>query len=134
MFSLVKTNAAVAVLTASLAAGDAASAGQASTSSTQPNPVRCEIQVTKSGDMIALAGIVHAAVAVSGSYSFGVTGGGGGGSTNITQGGPFVAHPGEAVALGSVTVSAAGATYDLVLDVTANGAKVQCRERIGGSI
>lgn len=137
MFSLTKTWATVSILTAPLAAaGLAMGAGQASVPSgpAPSGPVRCEIQVTPANGMIALAGVVHADIAVGGSYSFRVSGGGRGGSANISQGGPFAAGPSAAVTLGSVLVGSAGGNYDATLEVTANGATVLCRERIGRPI
>lgn len=132
MFSLIKTTAAATVLTATLAAaGFAGGTGQAGTSSAQSGPLSCEIQVTPSGGMLAIAGVVRSDHAVSGGYSFKIAGGGSGGSSNISQGGPFLAAPGEAVTVGSIMVGAAGAKYDLTLEVTANGTKLECRERIG---
>lgn len=135
MFSLVKTTAAATVLTATLAAaGFAGGTGQAGTSSAQSGPISCEIQVTPAGGMLTIAGVVRSDHAVSGGYSFQIAGGGSGGSSNISQGGPFFAGPGADVMLGSIMVNAAGAKYDLTLEVTANGTKLECRERIGGII
>ena len=112
------------------AAGFAMGAGSASST---PEPLRCEIQVNSANGMVTLQGVVHADTAVSGQYQFKVVKAGGGGSSNIEQGGGFMAGPGNDARLGQVMLGGGG-VYDANLIVTANGVTVTCEERVGGAI
>lgn len=105
------------------AAGAAIGAGQASATD---GPLTCEIQMSRSGGMIALESVAASDEAVAGSYSFTVRGGG----TDISQGGDFEAGPGETVTLGQVMLGANG-SYDARLEVEADGRSVSCEERVG---
>jgi hypothetical protein len=113
------------------AAGFAASAGQAGST---VEPVRCEIQATAANGMIALEGILHTDVALTGSYVFKVKSSGGGGSSNIQQGGYFTADPAHPATLGTVMLGNSGGTYNASLEITSNGKTLACSERIGGAI
>ncbi len=107
--------------------------GASQAGSSGEGPLRCEIQTTSANGMVALEGVVHADVAVSGSYSFRISSSGGSGRSNIQQGGGFTAGPGGPVTLGRVMLGANGA-YDASLTVTSNGSTVACSERVGGAI
>lgn len=96
-------------------------------------PLRCEIAATKANGMVTLEGVLRADQPVTGSYTFRVTGAGGGGSTNIAQGGGFMAGPEGPVSLGQVMLGG-GSAYDASLEVSAGGATVTCSERVGGAI
>lgn len=108
----------------------AAGSGQAGSTS---GPLWCEILADSANGGIALQGMVHTDVAISGSYRFRVASAGGG-SANIQQGGNFSAAPGSPVALGRVTLGNAGAIYDASLEIAANGSAIKCTERVGGAI
>jgi hypothetical protein len=114
------------------AAGLAIGAGHAGSASGEP--VRCEIQASSTSGMIALAGVVHADVEVSGSYRFRVASAGGAGGSNIQQGGNFTAGPDGAVTLGNVMLGGQGAVYDATLEIISGGKTVECAERVGGAI
>ncbi|MBZ0228738.1 MAG: hypothetical protein K8F58_09860 [Bauldia sp.] len=132
MFHSHKRFAGAAALLLGLGAtGVAMGAGQAESAS---GPLRCEIQATTSGGMIALEGVVHADATVSGSYRFRVQSAGYSGNSNIQQGGDFTAGPDGPVTLGQVMLGASGAVYDASLTVTSNGMTVDCAERVGGSL
>ena len=111
-------------------AGFAISAGQAESTD---GPVRCEIQANTQNGMVAMQGVVHADVAVSGSYRFRVASAGGGGNSKISQGGAFSAGPDDAVTLGNVMLGGGG-SYDASLEVTSNGETIKCAEWVGGPI
>ena len=128
MFFTQKSAAALAVTAAIVAAG--IGAGQAGANA---GPVRCEIQATKSGGMVTLAGIVHADRSIAGSYSFRVASTGGGGGTDISQGGEFNARPGHAETLGQVMLGGRGTVYEASLDVSAGGKTYRCKERVGAT-
>ena len=91
-------------------------------------PVRCEIQRSTAGGTMTLTPVVHADVAVSGSYKFRVSGSSRGGSSNIDQGGPFAVKAKEAVKLSSVSLGAGG-SFDATLTVTVNGSTLGCSEK-----
>lgn len=112
-------------------AGLAAGAGQAASTG---GPMRCEIRTESAGRMIVLQGMVHADSDVSGTYRFEVESRGNGGNSDISQGGSFTAGPDHPATLGRVMVAAAGAIYDVSLDVTSGGAKVSCSEQVGGKL
>lgn len=116
-----------------LGLGAAGFAAQADSSGASAGPLRCEIQATANGGMIALEGVVRADVPVSGAYSFRVASGGQSGGSNIEQGGGFAAGPDGAVSLGTVMLGGGG-IYDATLTITANGTTIECAERIGGAI
>ena len=111
-------------------AGAAAGTGTADASA---GPLRCEIVAATENGMLTLKGVIRADAPVVGSYRFKVTGAGGGGSSNIAQGGEFMAGPDEAVGLGQVMLGGGG-SYDASLEITAGGETVTCRERVGGPI
>ena len=94
-------------------------------------PTTCEIKAASSGDMLALQGVAHAGIALSGSYQMRVSGQGPGGSTNLNQGGQFNAAAGEAVTLGQVMVDNSGGTYDVTLSIDSAGGKVDCQGHFG---
>jgi hypothetical protein len=106
-------------------AGFAISAGQAESTDA---PLRCEIEMSKQGGMVAMQGVVHSDVAVSGSYRFRVASAGSGGNSNISQGGGFSADANDPVTLGNVMLGGGG-SYDASLEVTANGETIECSER-----
>ena len=112
-------------------AGFAMGAGQADSST---DPVRCEIQATAANGMIALEGVLHTDVALTGSYTFKVTSSGGAGSSNIQQGGGFAADPNQSTTLGTVMLGNSGGTYNASLEILSNGRTVACSERVGGAI
>ena len=110
-------------------AGAAAGTGTADASA---GPLRCEIVAATQDGMLTLQGVIRADEPVVGFYRFKVTGAGGGGSSNIAQGGEFMAGPEGAVSLGQVMLG--GGSYDASLEVTAGGKTVSCSERVGGPI
>lgn len=117
------------LLGAALATGGAAS--YATTIQADDNaPVRCEIAAERSGNMVQLSGLMHADHDIDGSYRFAVKSRGAGGNTDISQGSAFHAGPSGPTTLGMVMLSA-NRTYDVTLDVTANGQSFTCAERIG---
>lgn len=129
---LISFPAKAAALGVGLAAlGFASGAGQAGSTGTAETsgPVRCEILTHSAGGMTTLQGVVHADIAVSGTYSFRVTGSGGGGSSNISQGGGFTAGPDAPAALGQVMLG--GGVYNARLSVVAGGVSIECSERTG---
>lgn len=101
-----------------------ATAGLAGANS-EDGPLRCEILTDTSDGMISLEGVVHAASALAGTYSFTVRSSGAGGSSDIEQGGAFEAAKGETVSLGEMSLGS-GASLDASLTVTAEGRTVAC--------
>ena len=91
----------------------------------------CEIKAASNGGMLALQGVVHAGMALSGSYQMRVSGQGPGGSSNLKQGGQFNAAAGEAVTLGQVMVDNSGGTYDVTLSIDSAEGKVDCQGHFG---
>jgi hypothetical protein len=104
--------------------------GQAGSSA---GPLRCEIEATRQGPMVSIAGLVHADAPLAGSYRFKVASAGGGGGSNISQGGNFSAGPGVPAMLGRVSLGG-NSIYDATLEVAADGLTVECEERVGGSL
>ncbi len=86
----------------------------------QDTPLRCEIEVTQTGGMISLVGLVEADQAMAGSYSFAVESSGGSGSSNIRQGGGFSVAPGETVTLGRSRATEVQAMISAPDDATAS--------------
>ncbi|MEO4000191.1 curli-like amyloid fiber formation chaperone CsgH [Mesorhizobium sp. CAU 1732] len=112
-----------AVLVAGLGAAFAAS-GASQADSDAP---RCEIIASTSGGTASIRGVVHADRALSGEYSFTVSGQG----TNIRQGGAFEAQAGETATLGSVQVGGSARSLDIRLELNANGQQSVCEQTLG---
>ena len=91
----------------------------------------CEIKAASNDGMLALQGVVHAGMALAGSYQMRVSGQGPGGSSNLNQGGQFNAGAGEAVTLGQVMVDNSGGTYDVTLSIDSAEGKVDCQGHFG---
>ncbi len=121
--------AAAGLIAAGLAAAGATT-GAVDVQAANHDPVRCEIVAERTGSMVRLAGLMHADREISGEYRFDIRGGGTGGNTNIRQGSTFHAGPSGPTTLGMAMLSAGG-SYQVDLDVTANGRTYSCAERIG---
>jgi len=91
-------------------------------STLSPAPITCTLEVDRNDHMTRFQGQVRASEALSGSYSLTLVGGG----TNIRQGGPFSARPGETVSLGQANLSGTPERYDANLSVTVNGTTYNC--------
>ena len=115
----------MAILLLGLGATASGYAGSLSQSTT------CEIKAASNDGMLALQGVVHAGMALSGSYQMRVSGQGPGGSSNLNQGGQFNAAAGEAVTLGQVIVDNSGGTYDVMLSIDSAVGKVDCQGYFG---
>ena len=124
-----KSLIAASLLAAAVTTGCSAIAGDADTA----DPVRCEITADDNRGLVRLSGLMHADTEVSGTYKFKVKSAGRGGNTNISQGSSFYAGPNGPTTLGMVMLSSGG-VYDVELDVTADGTRYKCSERIGGLI
>ena len=106
-----------------LAAGCAATATTPTTASTLSYaPLACALDVQQNGRMVSFQGHVQANQALSGTYNLTLVGGG----TNIRQGGPFSARPGETVTLGQATLSGTPDRYDAELSISVNGTTYNC--------
>lgn len=104
----------------------AASAGLANSAASD---TQCGIATSTEGGMLALEGTILSPVALSGEYRFAIQSSSNGGSSNISQGGYFAANANEATPLGKVLINA-GASYNVVFDVTAGGKKIDCDQDI----
>lgn len=111
--------------TATLVVALATAGAGFSRAESENGPLRCEIITDNAGGMVSLEGVVHAASALAGSYSFTVKSSGSGGSSDIEQGGEFAAAAGETVSLGQMSLGS-GSTLDATLTVTAAGSTVEC--------
>lgn len=116
---------AILLLGLAVTGGYASSIGGAAT---------CEIKAASNGGMLAIQGVVHTTVALSGSYQMRASGQGPGGTSNVNQGGQFSAGPGDAVTLGQMMVDNSGGTYDVTLSVDTNGGRVDCQGHFGSQI
>jgi hypothetical protein len=90
-----RTRLIAGVMPLVLGLGAAGMALGADRSGSGDGPIRCEISTASADGMITLKAIVHADVAVSGSYRFRITGAGASGSSNVEQGGNFSIGQGE---------------------------------------
>ncbi len=125
-----RISAGMIALVLGLGAGGLAVNAQQNTD-TETAPVElvgCEIQATTTSGMTTLESVFRAEEAVTGTYSFKVVKSGSSGSSNIAQGGSFVAGPHETVTLGRVMLGGGDATYDISLSVEADGASYSCAE------
>ncbi|RWA62876.1 curli-like amyloid fiber formation chaperone CsgH [Mesorhizobium sp.] len=122
--------ASAALLAVIVAGATGATAGKDGSNS---GPLRCEIRDTVQGDAILLEPVVYADRSISGTYTVSVSGGGTSGSASIRQGGAFEAGPGIPASLGTMSVGANGAAYDVKLKVTAGGTSVSCVKQVSGA-
>lgn len=127
----IKSLIATGLLAAIVTTGYSAIAGDAD--GARANPVRCEITAEDNRGLVRLSGLMHADTEVSGTYRFKVESAGRGGNTNISQGSSFFAGPNGPTTLGMVMLSSGG-VYDVELNVTADGTRYSCSQRIGGLI
>ena len=104
----------------------AASAGMANPGTSS---VQCGIAKTTQNGMLALEGTLTSPVAVSGEYRFAIQSSSNGGSSNISQGGYFTANANEPTSLGKVMLNA-GASYNIVFDITAGGKNIDCNQEL----
>jgi hypothetical protein len=114
--------AALGLITAALGA----TSGMANTSG---SPGTCGVITSTQNGMLLIQGSVLSPVALAGSYQFSVQSSGGGGNSNVSQGGSFTAAANQQTALGQVMINA-GSNYKVVLDVTANGQKLDCDQEL----
>lgn len=89
------------------------------------DPGTCGVLTSTQGGMLLIEGSVLSSVELNGSYQFSVQSSGSGGSSNISQGGAFTAAANQQTTLGQVMINA-GSDYKVVLDVEANGKKLDC--------
>lgn len=116
-------------LVALVALAGAAVAAHANGAIAGSGGLACGISKTHDQGMLVVEGVVQSPTALSGDYRFSLKSSGGGGSTNINQGGPFMAPGGDAVSVGRVmvganarvavdfTVSTGGKTFDCSQDI-----------------
>lgn len=79
--------------------------------------------------MVQLLAVVRADAPVSGSYTFSVASNSGGNSSNINQGGPFMAEAKKVTTVGTVMLNA-NAAYKATLTVMAEGTTVACTDPV----
>lgn len=122
----------LAVLVGVSAGGVAVKAGQSETSpDADPDPVRCEIVSSTSNGATTLQSVFHSDEAVSGTYLFKMLKASHSGTSNIQQGGSFVAGADDRITLGRVILGGLGATYEISLSVQTGGKTYECSERFG---
>lgn len=93
------------------------------------DPVSCGVSTFTERGMMKIEGIFQSATTLTGEYRFVFKSSGNGGSTNIRQGGSFIAEPGTAVPIGRVMVNS-GAQIDVTLTVTADGKTYDCSQPV----
>jgi hypothetical protein len=98
-------------------AGTTAGAGTSSTS--------CGVLTSTHNGMLVIQGSILSPVPLQGSYHFKVQSSGGGGNSNISQGGDFSAVANQQTTLGQVMINT-GSKYQVDLDVTADGKRLDC--------
>jgi hypothetical protein len=114
--------AALGLVTAAIGAGS----GMANASSSSG---LCGVLTSTQNGMLLIQGSVLSPTALSGTYQFSVQSSGGGGNSNINQGGSFTAAANQQTTIGQVMINA-GSNYKVVLDVTANGKKLDCDQEL----
>lgn len=85
----------------------------------------CGVNTVADRGLVAIEGIVQSPTQLSGDYRFALRSSGSGGSTNISQGGAFVAEAATPLSLGKVTINA-GSNIVVDFTVTTNGKKLDC--------
>ncbi len=91
--------------------------------------IACGVSAVTERGMLKVEGVLQSPTALTGEYRFAFKSFNNGGSTNISQGGAFVANANDAVSIGSVMVNA-GAKIDVTLTVTANGKSYDCSQPV----
>jgi hypothetical protein len=96
-----------------------------------PGGLSCDIQVSRSGNLVGLKAVVSAPDATSGSYRLRVVSSGSN-SSNIDQSGDFSVRGGSEI-VSTVNLGGSG-TYTARLSVTADGRTTECSQRVSGSL
>jgi len=122
------------IITLLLGLGAGGAAVNASQTSSNDAPVRCEIDVSTHNGIITLNGLVHTDLAIDGSYQFSVKGAGWSGSSNIRQGGDFTADPGDTITVAKVSLGANGARYIANLKIKADDTHIECSKTINDDL
>jgi hypothetical protein len=91
----------------------------------------CDIQVSRSGNLVGLKAVVSAQDATSGSYRLRVVSSGAN-SSNIDQSGDFSVSGGSVI-VSTISLGGSG-TYTARLSVTADGRTTECSQRVSGSL
>lgn len=122
--TLILPAAAISMSVLGLAAGSNA----ASNSNTASNlPLNCEIAVSKGRYGNTYEAIVHANMAVRGTYALNISKRGGGGSSTISQSGDFTLAAGKSETVGQATFGGTPASnVNAELTVRWNGQKMTC--------
>lgn len=94
-------------------------------------PLSCDIQVSRSSDLIGLNAVVNAGDAISGRYRLRVVSSGGNSST-VDQSGDFSVDYGSAI-VSSVRLGGSG-SYTAHLSVAAGGRTAECSQKVSGSL
>ena len=102
----------------------AATSGSASAGTTA-SAATCGVLTSTHNGMLVIQGSILSPVPLQGSYHFKVQSSGGGGNSNISQGGDFSAVANQQTTLGQVMINT-GSKYQVDLDVTANGKRLDC--------
>lgn len=93
--------------------------------------VACDIQVSRSGNLVGLKAIVSAQDATAGRYRLRVVSTGGN-SSNIDQSGDFSVSGGSAV-VSTVSLGGSG-SYTARLSVTVDGRTTECSQKVSDSL
>jgi hypothetical protein len=102
----------------------AATSGSASAGTTA-SAATCGVLTSTHNGMLVIQGSILSPVPLQGSYHFKVQSSGGGGNSNISQGGDFSTVANQQTTLGQVMINT-GSKYQVDLDVTANGKRLDC--------
>jgi hypothetical protein len=119
------------VMAALAAAGVISAVVRSEHASAVGESMSCNIQVSRSGNLVGLKAIVSTPSAASGSYHLHVVSSGGN-SSNIDQSGDFTVSGGPAV-VSSVSLGGSG-SYTARLSVTADGRTTECVQRVSGAL
>lgn len=89
-------------------------------------PLACALVLRESAGSVAVAGHLTATVAAEGSYALRISQQSAGGSSQIVQGGDFVARPGEPVTLGEASFTGRAADLTATLTIETGGQTYDC--------
>ena len=94
----------------------------------------CEIAQSSKNGMIKLESRYGGDTAGTGNYKMTIRTISGSNNVNSTQRGRFAKKAGESVLLGKTHLSARGQSYEVKLDITFNGERHKCSEKIDTTI
>jgi hypothetical protein len=111
-----------------IATGAACATTVGDTDMADTQPIRCELNISESGNSVIIEAEARADRPMTGTYTLDIRGRSAGGSSMISQSGDFEISPGTPTQLGQATLGGRRANYSAELTVTSGGVRQTCSD------